>query len=1410
MNSETEKLTHAVPKAEKRNSENENAGNKQKVKKNGGKHMITQLTQSAGGLYVEGEFLNQGITYLVDTGACLTLASKELFEKIPHDLRPTLTPCDINLTTADKTPIRTLGKCILDPKIFSFPTPIEMVVANIESDAILGMDFLLKYGCDIYPKSGCLICQDEQIVCSRKRQQIKCCRITAAENLTIPAGHQVVVKGHIQMPKGGICTKWSIVEPTSSGMKKHDSLIVGRSLVDTEIGSCPVRVVNTGTSEIIHKGTTLGVLYPVDDVSMIVEDESKLHSPVQPTVKINQVNEDSSSKTPSFPDPTRLPEHIQDLYKRSVVHLDSTDATKVYKLLENFQDVFSKHDFDLGLAKGIKHSIDTGDAPPLRQPPRRLPMMQQEQADEEIDKMLKAGVIEPSTSSWSSPITLVKKKDGSVRFCIDYRRLNQITVTDAYALPRISECLDSLKGAKWFSTLDLSRSYWQVEMDAAASLKSAFAVRRGLYQFKVLPFGLSNSPATFERLMEHVLAGLQWEILLIYLDDVIVHGQTIDDELENLEKVFLRFRKSNLKLKPKKCFLFQRTVKYLGHQVSEDGIATDEEKVQSIKNWPRPTSPTDVRSFVGLCSYYRKFVKDFATIARPLYKLTEMNNKEFKWTKECEESFQYLKERLCSSPILAYPDKVGKMILDTDASAFGIGAVLSQIQDGEEKVIAYASRTLSKTERQYCVTRRELLAVVVFTKHFKHYLMGRRFRVRTDHSSLQWLMNFKEPEGQLARWLESLSHYNFDIEHRAGKSHQNADSLSRIPCKQCDKMGYQEQVPNCNMIQAQETENKVETKDQDTQVEMETQDGSTQTDPVEPTYKWIPKCWYKAPKNFRRRRKQPNQTLREGVNLITETNKWEPQELRKAQMNDPNFGWIIESLEKNEQRPPWKEISHKSAASKHYWSMWKRLQMKDGNLHRVWESNDGKSNRLQLILPKSYRKEIFEECHTAKTAGHFGEKKTKHQVIERFHWYASGADIELWLKQCDGCAAGKSQKRRRAKLRQYTVGVPMERIATDILKVPMSNSGFEYILLVGDYFTRFIEAYPIRNQNSKTVAKKIVEEFLCRYGVAREVHSDQGGTYESQLFYQVCKMLEMQKTRTCGFNPKSDGMIERMNRTLKERLTLMTNDNPRTWDQQLPYAMMAYRNSVHEVTGQTPNMMMFGRETDLPLDVMTGRPLKMKPMNEVDFVEELRERLEVAHEKARKHQKNEQRRQKRNYDKRANGNSFKEGDPVWLYNGDKMKGVQYKLSCKWEGPFEITKKIDDVIYRIQKNAKSKPKVVHFDRLKPYLGTEFTPLRNSNSPSVAEQNIVGDNEVVTEDHEVITEDHESVTEDNEVETEDPNSNTAIDHDMTETENETEITTATRIRRPPQKFLLRDWVYNILPMFNVPHTSPIVEV
>ncbi|KAL5469541.1 hypothetical protein EMCRGX_G030811 [Ephydatia muelleri] len=402
--------------------------------------------------------------------------------------------------------------------------------------------------------------------------------------------------------------------------------------------------------------------------------------------------------------------------ERPSVDLTGTDLTQSQKqkledLIWEFRSLFVTEGGPTGWTSNVKHAIITNGLP-VREPIRRIPHALQETVKLEVKKMLKDGVIRESNSPWSSPIVMIKKKDGSWRFCVDFRKVNSMTQKDAYPLPRIDEALEALTGSQFFTTLDLASGYWQVEMEEADRKKTAFSTREGHFEFNVMPFGLTNAPATFQRLMECVLAGLTYEQCLIYLDDIVVFSVTFDQHLERLKMVFHHLAEAGLKLKPSKCHFAKSEIRYLGHIVSRQGIQADPDKTSAMISFPVPSDIKELRQFLGLTNYYRRFIKGYSSIAEPLHKLTRKTEGGFKWNSECQNAFQHLKHLLVSPPILAYPQFQLPFVVASDASGCAIGAVLSQEHEGEEKVIAYWSRQLSKAERNYSTIEREALAVV--------------------------------------------------------------------------------------------------------------------------------------------------------------------------------------------------------------------------------------------------------------------------------------------------------------------------------------------------------------------------------------------------------------------------------------------------------------------------------------------------------------------------------------------------------------------------------------------------------------------------------------------------------------------------------------------------------------------------
>lgn len=470
-------------------------------------------------------------------------------------------------------------------------------------------------------------------------------------------------------------------------------------------------------------------------------------------------------------------------------HLTSDQRHQLDDLVDRtFQNMGER----LGCTTLVEHVIKT-DSPPIKQRHYPLSFALQVQVNKELEKMLADDIIEPSTSPWASPIVLVKKPDGSYRFCVNYKRLNEVSLPDAYPLPFISSTLDKLREAKYLSTIDIKSAYWQIPVAEASRPLTAFVVpTRGLYQFKRMPFGLHNAPSTWQRFIDRVLGHDLEQFISVYLDDIIISTPTFSKHLEVLEEVFKRLVSAGLTLNRDKCKFCKKELKFLGHVVTSAGLMVDPEKVEAVVRIPIPKSVSDVRRVVGLASWYRRYIPNFSTLTAPMTNLLR-KNEPFVWTEECSKSLASIKDHLISAPILTCPDFTKKFYVQTDASDFGLGAVLTQIQDEGEKVICYLSRSLTKVERRYSITEKECLAVLFAVEKLRQYLEGSHFTVITDHYSLKWLYSIKDPVGRIARWAVRLQQYDFDIVHRKGRDHVVPDALSRA-------------VPAVNIVETEDSQ----------------------------------------------------------------------------------------------------------------------------------------------------------------------------------------------------------------------------------------------------------------------------------------------------------------------------------------------------------------------------------------------------------------------------------------------------------------------------------------------------------------------------------------------------------------------------------------------------------------------------
>lgn len=471
-------------------------------------------------------------------------------------------------------------------------------------------------------------------------------------------------------------------------------------------------------------------------------------------------------------------------------NIDMDGQNSVWEVIMGYEDVFSMDKIDIGCTHSVMHTIDVGDARPVKQLPYRLSHAEREIVQEEVRKMLEADVIEPCSGPWASPVVLVPKKQQehgvqTYRFAINYIKLNQVTRLDSFPTPSIGAIIDDLAEGRYFTTLDLRSSYWQVLVHPDSRDYTAFVTTHGMYRFKRMPFGLCNAGATMQRLMNTILQPLIWDCVQVFIDDIVIYSPSVQQHVRDLTRVFEILREAGLKVALEKSVFARDEIIFLGNKISgpDHTVAPDPAKVESVKHYPVPSTVKQIRAFLGLASFYRRFIASFAAIAEPLTRLLR-KNQPFIWGDEQQEAFDELKDRLTAKPVLRLPrfnDKNLKWILYTDWSTIAIGAILAQrdMITKEEYVVSYASRRINTHEANYSPTEGEALAVVHWVGYFRPYLYDQEFIVYSDNSALSFLNNVKDLHGRLGRWALKLSIYKFKIEYRSGSKQSHVDALTR-------------------------------------------------------------------------------------------------------------------------------------------------------------------------------------------------------------------------------------------------------------------------------------------------------------------------------------------------------------------------------------------------------------------------------------------------------------------------------------------------------------------------------------------------------------------------------------------------------------------------------------------------------
>ena len=712
----------------------------------------------------------------------------------------------------------------------------------------------------------------------------------------------------------------------------------------------------------------------------------------------------------------------------------------------------------------VQHAIRTGEATPIRMATRRRSPLDHDRIDAAVTDMLTKGIIVPSTSDWVSEPHLVKKDDGTFRFCIDFRPLNKVTIHDLYPLPRVDDLLDQIGGSRYFTSLDLASGYWQIPLKPSDAHKTAFRTRRGLFQFTRMPFGLSDAGSTFQRMANSIFAALiNKGVLLVYLDDILIHTATWEDHLQALAEVLACITKHNLQLQWKKCRWGSTSLRFLGFIISGDGIRMDPAKVAAINDYPRPTSVKSLQRFLGMITFSLRFIPNLALVTFPLRQLLK-KGVSFSWDPACEDSFRRLKTMVKESGLLAHPNFDRPFTLQTDASNQGLGAVLLQADcHGQEKAVAFISRTLTPAERNYSTTEKELLAIVWSFQRFHPYLHGGQVTVETDHQPLLSLIHRPHPPGRLLRWTLALQEYQFTLSYRKGATNLVADSLSRADCQAVQFLPETSDLP-------------------------------------------IPL----------------------------------PQ-LATLQQHDPAIQQIIHQLRSLQPFPSQR-----------------RFMLRDNLVFFIQAHHEPR-----LYIPHALQQTYLQFYHDHPLSGHLGFHKVLEKLRLKYYWPNMRHSVSTYINQCALCQHIKPASKPAGTLQPITVTSPFELVGWDFMgPFPETPNGNKYILVITEYLTRWAETVAIPDVTAPTIASQLLHKVIFQHGCPVQLLSDQGRQFHGDVLNAVATQLGVQQVFTSPYHPQTNGLTERLNKTLKQEIAAYIDPCHKTWDQILPFVTHAYNTSV--------------------------------------------------------------------------------------------------------------------------------------------------------------------------------------------------------------------------------------------------------
>lgn len=1205
-------------------------------------------TKNPSPIFIHAKVNHVSMKIMFDSGATRSFINKTALNKTTH---LPITPNKKSYFMADgHTRFEIIGFVKLCITLDNIITDIVVGVVNsLCTDCILGMDYINKYkvNLDNQQKQIHIYTVNKQVSLPMEFPPTKikmACRV--ANFICLNPYEERSIQILSQAATGEM-----LFAPAYSFLHKR-GLIISHSLINIKNHAAWISIYNaTAKRCYLYANSIIGVIEPLGPTTSISS-----------ILNLNEMVKNDKDQTSSL---TTLHEQIID---KLIQHVQ--DQQQLYDL----KNMLKKHHmlFDSSRTTIAEtptpHVICTGDHPPTTSKHYPQTIEKQEATFDIIQQMLKNKQIRPSFSQYSAPILLIKKRDGSYRFIVDYRKLNNITISDNYPLPNLEQAIQMVGGHKYYSKLDLRSGYFQIPIREEDRHKTAFVTVHGLYEFNVLAQGLKNSPPSFQRIMSTILSPCK-KFCLVYLDDILIYSDSFHQHVNHLNQVLAILNKHKFQLNALKCELARDTIDYLGHTINLHGITPLKERIEKILAIPQPTTLNQANAFIGAIGWYRKFIQDYTKITAPILavtNLTKQNRFKFKWDMPQQQAFNQLKNAIISQPLfLTYPDPNGPLILATDASDYCIGGVLYQEIDGIRKNIYFHSQMLPQSQRKWPTIEKEALAIYYCVMRMKLYLLGHEFIIQTDHCPLRDMHKKSSNNRRVDRISLVLQQYNIkEIRHVSGKCNCMADYLTRYPRQVEDDDDFLE--VDFGFIPSFNTEH--HERQSDTNIKM--------TPPL------ISAVTTRA------------QTKK--LNQQTSMNDRTPAAIQSSPLNDQppivaghdfNISFIIKA--QNEDKLCQEKMLELKTNSTNC-----SYILEDDVLYKL--IHRGVFTKKLILIPSSMILALLHAYHDMPWSAHFGLRRTYMKLKDKYWWPDMKVTIKNYIQGCFKCQSFNIGRHKAPGLLHpiEPPGGPFQLIGIDYSgPFPPTPQGNRYVLAITDYFTKWIIAIPLSNQTAQTTAEALYEHYICIYGVPMRILSDQGSHFNNELMTAFTTILGCHHIKSTAYHPQTNGAIERFNSTFERQIAKLTDHQLNDWDLHLKSITFAYNTGQHATTKFSPYQLQFGRNPRLPPDTSTNVYEFSKPN---DYFQHLKQTLKIYQQHVLHNIKQQQQNYKKYFDTNRRDVHYNIGDYVLK----RISTHRSKLTALYSQPMSIIEVMHPT-YLIQDVTDQKIYKVHVSQLRPF-------------------------------------------------------------------------------------------------------------